>query len=104
MEKQFICYRRDENAVLHLSSCSAKDLLLKHLNRNGINYYCTDDGIQRYYRLRNTGLRIQQSIYKTGHQSRLGRGKVAGASKGAALLDATIDDRNQEGRSFGNKP
>lgn len=65
MEK-FICYYKFHNGVLNVSYNSARDLLLKHLNKNRINYYCDgEDGnsIQLYYQLRNTGFRIQQNIF-----------------------------------------
>lgn len=66
MEKKFMCFQKSHNGILNVSFCDAKDLLLQHLNKNGINY-CSQgkDGrtIQLYYRLRNTGFRIQQNIY-----------------------------------------
>ena len=65
MEKQFFCYQKSQDGVLNVSYSSARDLLLKHLNKNGINYYCGgSDGnsFQLYYRLRNTDFRIRQSI------------------------------------------
>ena len=66
MDEKFMCFQKSHNGILNVSYCDARDLLLKHLTQNGVNYYCdTRDGnlIQLYYRLRNTGFRIQQSIY-----------------------------------------
>ena len=66
MDKKFMCFQKSHNGILNVSFYDAKELLLQHLNKNGINYYSHGtDGrfIQLYYRLRNTGFRIQQSIY-----------------------------------------
>ena len=61
-----MCYKKSHNGILNVSYCDARELLIEHLNRNGVNYYSDGNNsciIQLYYRLRNTGFKIQQSIY-----------------------------------------
>lgn len=66
MDNYFMCYRKAYNGVTTVKQSCTRDLFLEHLNRNSISYYSSGENgnnIRLYYRLRNTGFKIEQDIY-----------------------------------------